>query len=636
MKNILHILTAFASMLCLSASAQTSLTIGNPSALAGSAVAVPVTAVGIADMQGFQFTIDYDMSKLTYVNCSDWAGGTNATGVQINPISGQGKLTFVYNDVSVNISSGLFFNINFTIDAAASGVAALNWSDSPTPRELSNSVPVVISATYAGGNVTIQTESAISSNTISADETICLGDVPSALDGSTPSGGNGTFAYLWLSSTTSSTVGFAAASGTNDQQNYSPSALGVTTWFVREVSSGSFTNQSSAVEITVVPLPDATPSSLSEEFCEGGSTIISSLGDGNVTYTWLDGNQNPITTGNDFTVSASGTYYLQAEENNCTATSTGITVTENPLPDATPSSLSEEFCEGGSTIISSLGDGNVTYTWLDGSQNPITTGNDLTVSASGTYYLQAEENNCTAISTGITVAENPLPDATPNPSSASLCEGQTATINTPGDGNVFYVWLDSDLNTISTDQFEFVTSESGTYYLLAQDNCENTSDAIIITVNPLPTAPVITQSGADLQSSYATGNQWYLDGDIIDGAIGQTYTPTANGNYTVVHTDANTCEATSQPYNMLTVGIAAAGNNAFAAEPNPTTGQFNLRMPLGTYSLEVFSPMGQLVYSKTLQGSTTHQIDLGTVAKGMYTLRLANADGMHHQRIIVQ
>ena len=86
----------------------------------------------------------------------------------------------------------------------------------------------------------------------------------------------------------------------------------------------------------------------------------------------------------------------------------------------------------------------------------------------------------------------------------------------------------------------------------------------------------------------------------------------------------------------LETAVENVASPSFTSFPNPSNGLFNVSMPLGTYSLEVFSPMGQLVYSKTLQGSTTHQIDLGTVAKGVYTLRLRNADGMQHQRIIVQ
>ena len=92
----------------------------------------------------------------------------------------------------------------------------------------------------------------ISSNTVGSIQIICSGSAPSSLTGSSPSGGTGTYSYLWQSSTTSATTGFATASGTNNVQNYSPSTLTSTTWFRRVVSSGTcLADTSSAIQITI-------------------------------------------------------------------------------------------------------------------------------------------------------------------------------------------------------------------------------------------------------------------------------------------------------------------------------------------------------------------------------------------------
>jgi hypothetical protein len=69
-------------------------------------------------------------------------------------------------------------------------------------------------------------------------------------------------------------------------------------------------------------------------------------------------------------------------------------------------------------------------------------------------------------------------------------------------------------------------------------------------VNPNPTTPTITPGGlttfcagssVTLTSSSASGNQWYLDGNFIDGAKNATYAATASGAYTVVVTSGSGC-----------------------------------------------------------------------------------------------
>jgi hypothetical protein len=75
---------------------------------------------------------------------------------------------------------------------------------------------------------------------------------PAILNGSTPTGGNGTYSYQWQSSTTSATLGFSnitAATG----KNFDPPAISQTTYYKRDVTSGTGTPSSSNVaKITVV------------------------------------------------------------------------------------------------------------------------------------------------------------------------------------------------------------------------------------------------------------------------------------------------------------------------------------------------------------------------------------------------
>ena len=101
------------------------------------------------------------------------------------------------------------------------------------------------------------------SNTGTVPDPICAGTASGTITGSLPTGGSGTYVYLWESSVTSATDGFAPAAGINDAQDYSPGALDQTTWFRRTVTSECLRNTSEVAQITVVDCPAALVSALS-------------------------------------------------------------------------------------------------------------------------------------------------------------------------------------------------------------------------------------------------------------------------------------------------------------------------------------------------------------------------------------
>ncbi|TRX40504.1 T9SS sorting signal type C domain-containing protein [Flavobacterium restrictum] len=130
----------------------------------------------------------------------------------------------------------------------------------------------------SGTTFTVTVSSAIATNTIGTAQTICSGTTPAALTGSTPTGGSGTYVYLWESSTTSASAGFGNAAGTNSNIGYSPVSLSATTWFRRTVTSGGCSNTSTAIQITVnsTPTPTATVvNATCSDSTDGSITLIS-------------------------------------------------------------------------------------------------------------------------------------------------------------------------------------------------------------------------------------------------------------------------------------------------------------------------------------------------------------------------
>lgn len=77
----------------------------------------------------------------------------------------------------------------------------------------------------------------ITGNVITADQTVCNTHVPAALTGSTLSGGDGRYRYLWEGKKPQSSE-WTAAPGTNNAASYQPAMLDETTQFRRHVFSG--------------------------------------------------------------------------------------------------------------------------------------------------------------------------------------------------------------------------------------------------------------------------------------------------------------------------------------------------------------------------------------------------------------
>ena len=141
--------------------------------------------------------------------------------------------------------------------------------------------------------------------------------------------------------------------------------------------------------------------------------------------------------------------------------------------------------------------------------------------------------------------------------SYTYCQGETATIlsATSSNGNSLK-WY--DLPTGGTPLASAPvpsTSTAGVYsYYVSQANSNNDESprvAITVTINALPSTPIISASGptsfctggsVDLASSSTTGNVW-TSATIF--ATTPTITVTSSGTYSVTVTDTNGCSSTS-------------------------------------------------------------------------------------------
>ncbi|MDP5200393.1 hypothetical protein [Flavobacterium sp. DG2-3] len=125
----------------------------------------------------------------------------------------------------------------------------------------------------------------ISNNVISGNQTINEGQSTSAISGSTPSGGDGTFIYTWQQKVANGS--WMNISGATNK-NYSPGVLTSTTSYRRIVTSAAYavTSTSNEVTVTVISLPTIENNVITLN----GNNISGSLptgGTGTYQYSWI-------------------------------------------------------------------------------------------------------------------------------------------------------------------------------------------------------------------------------------------------------------------------------------------------------------------------------------------------------------
>ncbi len=438
-----------------------------------------------------------------------------------------------------------------------------------------NPIGAATNQTYsasASGNYTVIVTTNGCASSASAPTTVTVNPIPA-----TPTinaGGPTTFcaggSVLLTSSSASGNQWYLDGNPIGGATNQSFSAGASGNYTVVVTTNGCSSAASSATSVTVNPtpaIPTITPDGPTT-FCAGGSVLLtSSSASGNQWY--LDGNPIGAATNQTYTATAAGNYTVVVTTNGCASTaSAATTVTVNPIP-ATPTINAggpTTFCVGGSvSLTSSSASGNQWY--LNGNPIGAATNQTYSASASGNYTVVVTTNGCaSAASSATSVTVNPTPATptiTPDGPTTFCAGGSVLLTSSSASGNQWY--LDGNPIGAATNQ-TYTATAAGNYTVVVTTNgCASApSAATAVTVNPIPATPTVNAGGPTtfcaggsvlLTSSSASGNQWYLSGNPINGATNQTFDAGASGNYTVVVT-TNNC--------------ASAASSATAVTVNPT------------------------------------------------------------------
>jgi hypothetical protein len=124
------------------------------------------------------------------------------------------------------------------------------------PYENQNGIDTIITEITDGVNtsqklIILHILPSLQNNTVTGQQVICGEKKPDMLRGSDPLGGNGIYRYIWEIASVADSSRFTVLTGA-DQQQYSPALLQGNSWFRRRILSGTCTDTSAAIKITVI------------------------------------------------------------------------------------------------------------------------------------------------------------------------------------------------------------------------------------------------------------------------------------------------------------------------------------------------------------------------------------------------
>ena len=158
--------------------------------------------------------------------------------------------------------------------------------------------------------------------------------------------------------------------------------------------------------------------------------------------------------------------------------------------------------------------------------------------------------------------------------------------------------------------------------------CESEKNKITVTINPSPSAPIISRNSEGFLVSSSYGTIWFKDGVKI-ADTNQVIKPTENGYYTATISKNGCVSQLSSSYYYLTTSLIdieiELGINIF---PNPTSN--NLTIDLGSYNsgialLVITDIQGKTIISKNIR--SREKIDIRNLITGTYIAHIRKLSG---------
>lgn len=223
------------------------------------------------------------------------------------------------------------------------------------------------------------------------------------------------------------------------------------------------------------------------------------------------------------------------------------------------------------------------------------------------------------------------------------CVGAAVTFENQSEGAVTsYLWDFGAGKTSTLKDPIFVFESTGTFPVkLTISNAQGATsftDNVVITANELA-KPIIVINGSQLTSQQpGTSYQWYLNGQVIEGATQRSYLAEGDGSYQVAIFDAG-CNRVSDPVIISALPEADLSKFGIFVGPVPTADQVTLQVVndyRGPIHYAILDMAGKVYSIKTAGKNTETWSDIISLPNhaGLYILRIETNALTLHKKII--
>jgi hypothetical protein len=230
--------------------------------------------------------------------------------------------------------------------------------------------------------------------------------------------------------------------------------------------------------------------------------------------------------------------------------------------------------------------------------------------------------------------------------SVAAVPGATGYVWTTSPGTTIVNGLNTNVITVNFSN----SATSGYFKVYGTSPCGNgpLSPSLYVIVNAKPPNPLIGPStdglanlGDTLFSSIPDGNQWYLNGEAIQGANDRLLVAAWIGDYFTIIDDGTCTSDTSNHIQAGTTGVETQETMNFTVYPVPNNGMFTARIITSkseTFDVLVYNKLGQKIYDAknvAVSGILRKVIDLRPVPNGIYTVVFLSDEHKVTRKVVV-
>ncbi len=347
---------------------------------------------------------------------------------------------------------------------------------------------------------------------------------------------------------------------------------GTTYYYVSQTSSSTgCESPRSTITVVINSLPSAPLATTSITYCEGvTASALTATGTSLLWYTSATGGTGSAIAPTPSTSTAGTTVYYVSQTTSCGESSrTAITVTVNAKPSIPTVTSPVSYCQYATAIaLTATGTSLKWYTSATGGTGSTTAPIPSTSSAGTlTYYVSQTSASfgCESDRASIVVNITAAPSVPTVTSPVVYCLGATAsTLTASGTSLLWYTVATGGTGSATAPTPSTATTGTTTYYVSqtsGTSGCESGRIAIVVTVNPLPTAPTVTTPinycmGSSAVALTATGTSllWYTS---ATGGSGSSTAPTPStatvGTTTYYVSQTTSCGESSRSAIVVTI-----------------------------------------------------------------------------------